>query len=153
MAISNDRLLNMLINAFDWAFEVSEDAVHDLIRATGITSEELEDIGYERESFESMHQAVEESTVCAARGAKPKPKYWQELYDNLWGLAEYHEDLEPKRRDTIEDLLEKFFYWVDEYNDGFFGWYLRDCEDQEEIDFYNFLVREYENYTGNPYEA
>ena len=27
-------------------------------------------------------------------------------------------DLEPLRNDSTDDLLEKYFYWVDEYNGG-----------------------------------
>lgn len=34
-------------------------------------------------------------------------------------IAEYHPDLEPLRQDNDEDLLYKYFYWVDEYNDGY----------------------------------
>lgn len=34
-------------------------------------------------------------------------------------LAEYHPDIEPLRQDSDNDLIEKYFYWVDEYNDGY----------------------------------
>lgn len=34
-------------------------------------------------------------------------------------IAEYYPDLEPLRQDSDDDLLEKYFYWVDEYNDGY----------------------------------
>lgn len=34
-------------------------------------------------------------------------------------ISEYHPDLEPFHQDSKEDLLEKYFYWVDEYNDGY----------------------------------
>ena len=34
-------------------------------------------------------------------------------------IAEYHPDLEPVYSDSDEDLMYKYFYWVDEYNDGY----------------------------------
>ena len=34
-------------------------------------------------------------------------------------ISEYYPDLEPLRQDNDEDLLYKYFYWVDEYNDGY----------------------------------
>lgn len=34
-------------------------------------------------------------------------------------ISEYYPDLEPLRQDSDADLLEKYFYWVDEYNDGY----------------------------------
>lgn len=41
------------------------------------------------------------------------------LFAILNGIAEYHPDLEPLRQDSDDDLLEKYFYWVDEYNQGY----------------------------------
>ena len=57
--MNKERIEELLINAFEWAINVSETATHDLIRATGITSDELEDIGYEKENFPDMHAAAE----------------------------------------------------------------------------------------------
>lgn len=34
-------------------------------------------------------------------------------------ISEYYPDLEPLRQDNDEDLLYKYFYWVDEYNEGY----------------------------------
>lgn len=45
-------------------------------------------------------------------------KYRSLLFTVLNVLSEYYPDLEPLRLDTDEDLLYKYFYWVDEYNDG-----------------------------------
>lgn len=42
-----------------------------------------------------------------------------ELFDILNALSEYHHDVAPLRSDRKDDLLEKYFYWVDEYNDGY----------------------------------
>lgn len=41
------------------------------------------------------------------------------LFDVLNALSEYYPDLEPLRTDSDDNLLEKYFYWVDEYNDGY----------------------------------
>ena len=40
------------------------------------------------------------------------------LFALLNQISEYYPDLEPLRQDSDEDLLEKYFYWVDEYNCG-----------------------------------
>ena len=56
--VSRDRLEDMLIDAFEWAINVSEQVTEDLIRATGITSEELTSIGYDRENFPKMHECI-----------------------------------------------------------------------------------------------
>lgn len=57
--MDKERLTELLIHAFEWAIEVSETTTHDLVRATGITSAELEEIGYEKDNFLSMHIAAE----------------------------------------------------------------------------------------------
>lgn len=41
------------------------------------------------------------------------------LFDLLNQISEYHPDLLPRKKDTYDDLIEKYFYWVDEYNDGY----------------------------------
>lgn len=41
------------------------------------------------------------------------------LFTILNILSEYYPDLEPLRQDNDEDLLYKYFYWVDEYNNGY----------------------------------
>lgn len=46
-------------------------------------------------------------------------RYRSLLFTLLNVLSEYHPDLEPLRLDSDEDLLYKYFYWVDEYNDGY----------------------------------
>ena len=43
----------------------------------------------------------------------------RELFDLMDELSEYHPDIAPTSRDTKNDLIEKYFYWVDEYNDGY----------------------------------
>ena len=41
------------------------------------------------------------------------------LFTVLNIISEYYPDLEPLRQDNDEDLLYKYFYWVDEYNNGY----------------------------------
>ena len=41
------------------------------------------------------------------------------LFAFLNAISEYYPDLEPLRQDSDEDLLYKYFYWVDEYNEGY----------------------------------
>lgn len=43
----------------------------------------------------------------------------QELFRRLDEIATYHPDVRPLKRDTVQDLLEKYFYWVSEYNEGY----------------------------------
>lgn len=50
---------------------------------------------------------------------KISTKYRSFLFTILNILSEYHPDLEPLRLDSDEDLLCKYFYWVDEYNEGY----------------------------------
>ena len=58
--ISDARLEELTINAIEWAINVSEQATHDILSSMGITSEELEIIGYDKENFPDMHKWVEE---------------------------------------------------------------------------------------------
>ena len=50
---------------------------------------------------------------------KISTKYRSLLFKVLNILSEYHPDLEPLRQDNDDDLLYKYFSWVDEYNDGY----------------------------------
>lgn len=53
--MENERLETLLINAIEHAIDVSEQYTHDIIRAIGITSDELESIGYDKENFPMLH--------------------------------------------------------------------------------------------------
>lgn len=60
------------------------------------------------------------------------------LYEQLNVLAEYHADLEPKEDDDLEELVELYCYYANEYNHG----YMVEMEGTE----YNinaYLVQEY----------
>ena len=50
-----ERTEELLINSIEWAVNISEQATHDIIRAIGITSDELDAIGYDKENFSNMH--------------------------------------------------------------------------------------------------
>ena len=44
--MSNERLYQLIENTLDWASEVSEQLLNDLIKASGITNEELNELGF-----------------------------------------------------------------------------------------------------------
>jgi len=54
--MDNNRTEELLINAIEWAINISEQATHDIIRAIGITSDELDTIGYDKENFHDMYE-------------------------------------------------------------------------------------------------
>lgn len=41
------------------------------------------------------------------------------LYSVLMDKYEYHYDLYPCKRDGLNSLMSKYFYWGDRYNDGY----------------------------------
>lgn len=57
---STSRKDELLINAIEWAIYVSEQVTHDLIRAMGITSDELSELGYDSINFAEMHEWTKE---------------------------------------------------------------------------------------------
>ena len=57
--MNNNRLEELLINVFEWAINVSEQLSLDMVKASGITSDELNDIGYEKENFPSLHSIID----------------------------------------------------------------------------------------------
>ena len=57
--MTNDRLEEMLITAIEHAVDVSEKYTCDLLRSIGITTEELEEIGYDKVNFPEMHWYIE----------------------------------------------------------------------------------------------
>ena len=54
--IPDARMEDLVINALEWAIEVGKQATEDLIHGMGITSAELEEIGYDKENFPEMHK-------------------------------------------------------------------------------------------------
>lgn len=71
-----------------------------------------------------------------------------ELVNVLDKLSVYHNDLAPEDDDTLDDLLDKFFYWVDEYNDGYLGQY-----DKPEGVFGKWLKKQYEDHASATVES
>ena len=57
--MNNNRLEELLINVFEWAINVSEQLSLDMVKASGITSDELNDIGYEKENFPSLYSIID----------------------------------------------------------------------------------------------
>ena len=55
-----NRYETLLINAIEWTVNVSEQHTKDIIRAMGITSDELSAIGYDEDNFPMMHVWVSE---------------------------------------------------------------------------------------------
>ena len=52
---------------------------------------------------------------------KEEYREWKKnLYNTLWFLATERPELAPRKSDSLFTLLESFFYWADEYNDGYF---------------------------------
>lgn len=73
---------------------------------------------------------------------KGKKTFKKELFGLLDHLSEYHPDIAPKSKDTINDLLEKYFYWVTEYNDG----YSNELAEPDLCEFNAWLASEAEHY-------
>ena len=53
------RNKQMIIDAIEWAINVSEQIACDLIRGMGITSDELNFIGYDKNDFPALHKYTE----------------------------------------------------------------------------------------------
>lgn len=56
--VKSERLEECVINAIEWAINVSEQVTYDLICGMGITSDELDAIGYDEKNFPKMHEAT-----------------------------------------------------------------------------------------------
>lgn len=84
--------------------------------------------------------STEEITLTSAEQKQLKDK----LYQIVDAKAEYHEDLIPKKSMGLADLMELYFYWGDEYNDGYLGYDESTCEDK----FDKYLLQEFKKYRG-----
>jgi len=56
--VSSERLEECVINAIEWGLEVSEQVACDLVGGMGITSDELDALGYDENEFPNLHQAT-----------------------------------------------------------------------------------------------
>lgn len=74
---------------------------------------------------------------------KAEYREWKEnLYSTLCFLATERPELAPRKRDSLATLLESFFYWADEYNDGYFS----EMDNAETDRYCAWLVEEKEYY-------
>ena len=74
---------------------------------------------------------------------KEEKKQWKQyLYDSCMSLAEERPEFRPRKRDSLETLKESFFYWADEYNDGYFS----EMDDADNDRYCAWLMQEYEKY-------
>lgn len=64
------------------------------------------------------------------------------LFAMLDRLSEYHAEIAPDDGDSVEVLLEKYFYWVTEYNDG----YSKEIADKYASPFNAWLAKKAEMY-------
>lgn len=75
---------------------------------------------------------------------KEKSEWKEYLYYTLCILGEYYDEICPEKRDSLNTLLEKFLYWADEFNDGYFS-----ERDKANTDRYcAWLVQEYDKWYG-----
>ena len=68
------------------------------------------------------------------------------LYDDLMAKAEYHYDLEPNKEDDVDALMWSYFYWGDEYNDGYIP--EEDFDEDDRLSMY--LVQEFKKFLEIP---
>lgn len=58
--MNKERSEELLVNALVYVDAVSRQYSYDFVKATGITSPELEALGFEREYYPLMHKACKE---------------------------------------------------------------------------------------------
>ena len=62
------------------------------------------------------------------------------LYRDLDTISEHHTACTPSKEDTLGDLMEKYFYWGDTYNDS----YIPEMNMEGKLSAY--LVQEFKKY-------
>lgn len=80
--------------------------------------------GIEGVSEKDIPSCIEESLKDAFEivpTAEEKKEWKGYLYNTLWFLAMERPELAPRKKDSLETLKDSFFYWADEYNDGYFS--------------------------------
>jgi len=65
------------------------------------------------------------------------------LFNKLESLCEYHDDIVPTEYMDLEELMDCYFYWGDEYNNGYLGY--KQPKDKLE----SYLLQEFKKYTGD----
>ena len=90
------------------------------------------------EYLESLMKEVTE--IIPTREEK---REWKEnLYNACLFLAMERPEFRPRKKDSLENLKESFFYWASEYNDGYFT----ERDDADNDRYCAWLVQEYEKY-------
>lgn len=82
--------------------------------------------------------------ITLTREEKEELKEW--LYSELDTLSEYHYDIYPSKRDSFNKLMGKYFYWGDEYNDG----YIPEERYVDENKLFAYLVQEFKKFMAIP---
>ena len=73
-----------------------------------------------------------------------RAQYKQYLYNDLIILSLERPEFKPKKRDSLNTLLESFFCWADEYNDGYFP----EMDDVQTDKYSAWLVQNYKEFCG-----
>ncbi len=103
---------------------------------------ELDGVGANELIKDVLKEAVEITPT------KEEKREWKQfLYNSLLFLATERPELYPRKKDSLNTLLESFLYWAEEYNDGYFT-------ERDEVDsdrYCAWLVQEYDRYATKPY--
>ena len=73
-----------------------------------------------------------------------KTEWKQKLYNSLCFLATERGEFMPRKRDSLNTLLDSFLCWADEYNEGYFS----ERDDADKDRYCAWLVQEYEERYG-----
>ena len=113
----------------------------------GITERELEQIKHKMGVLteEKMSKEYEEEEIIPTKAER---KEWKEyLYNSLLFLATERPEFRPRKKDSLETLKDSFFYWADEFNEGYFS-----ERDEASTDRYcAWLVQEFDRWAGYHY--
>lgn len=82
--------------------------------------------------------------IALTREEKRNLKEW--LYSELCSLSEYHYELYPSKRDSLNKLLKQYFYWGDKHNDG----YIPEERYADEEKMFAYLVQEFKKFLAIP---
>lgn len=66
------------------------------------------------------------------------------LYSKLVNISEYHSGLYPWKKDSLNTLIEKYFYWGDIYNDDYIP------EEKREDEKSLYLAQEFKKHLSVP---
>ena len=75
-----------------------------------------------------------------------KRKLKECLYNSLMDKYEHYNDLYPCKRDSLNSLMAKYFYWGDEYNDDYIPEIDYDTDDRLSM----YLVQEFKKFMEIP---